>query len=120
MSFFKKIHHTLEKAHRKVGLGKTASKFIARSLTGDSIGAIRSLQRSHSFGRLGKTLLPSFSDKNYITKAYNKLMSKIGSVAVRNASRVSNSASSVRTQTAMPVSTSQRLDYNYRRLSDLT
>lgn len=119
MSFFKKIHRGFSKIGRKVGLGRTASNIWARSITGDAIGAARAAQRSH---RLGHTWASSWSESNQLTKYYNKLMSKIGKSASRAVARNTNtnSASSVRTQTAMPAMTSQRLNYGYRRLSDIT
>ena len=117
MGFLNKIHHKLEHGLRKIGLPKSIAFHQSRLLTGDAPGVLRRLQRSH---RLGHTAAPSFSESNQITKAYNRLMTSVGDHAVRAIARNSNSASNLRSQTRMPSSTSQRLDYNYRRLSDIT
>lgn len=93
-------------------LGKKIDKFISNPL--------RRIQRSHKFGRLGHSVAPTMSDSSYITHAYNKLMSSMGKSAMRAAERQAASVSGNSAYTAsVHVSPSQRMDYSYRRLSDL-
>ena len=99
---------------------KVASKAFGKKLGGKiakwAVNPFRAAQRSH---RLGHTWAPSMSNQNQITKAYNKLVSQMGKSALRAAERqsahmVGNSGSSARV--SLP---QQRMDYSYRRLSDL-
>lgn len=125
MSIFKKIHRKLTSFHRKLGLSKRASQLVARSITGDSVGALRALQRSHKFGRVGKSLLPTNSDSNYLTHAWNKLKGSISRMAERqvakqSATNSSKSAAQAMSYQARPLDiTANRVDYRYRRLADL-
>ena len=115
MGFLKKIGHSLRHGFSvgspKKIFGKKGYKWVKNPF--------RAAQRSH---KLGHTLAPSWSDSNQITRVYNKLMNKLGKSAERSMARNTNtnSAQIVRSQTSMPLSTSQRLNYNYRRLSDIT
>lgn len=101
-----------KKFNRKV-FGKRASKWISNPL--------RALQRSHKFGKLGHTVLPSNSEHNLVTKAYNKLMSNMSRSALRAAERqAANSPAANSASAAVQTIPQQRLDYGYRRLADLT
>lgn len=107
--------HFLRRAVRKVA-STAFGKKLGKKITKWTVNPFRAAQRSH---RLGHTLATSMSNQNQITRAYNKLVSQMGKSALRAAERqsahmVGNSGSSARV--ALP---QQRLDYSYRRLSDL-
>lgn len=94
-------------------VGKKVDKFVSNPL--------RRIQRSHSFGKLGHTLLPSTSKNNLVTRGYFSLMNRLGKAANRMASRMAASptVSNAMTASQLPSLQSQRLDYRYRRLKDL-
>lgn len=84
----------------------------------------RAAQRSHRFGH---SWAPSWSDKNIITQAYNKVMNSFSSAAMRAAQRqvadqVGNSGytASQSAYASMSPNVTQHLDYSYRRLSDIS
>lgn len=121
MSLFKKVHKSLTRVGRKVGFSKRASKLWARSITGDFWGVIRAVQRSHKLGKFGHSIAPSMSESNLVTRAYNKLMSNMSRSALRAAERqAANSSAANSASAAVQTIPQQRLDYAYRRLSDLT
>lgn len=106
MSFFSK---TLKKA-----FGKKVGKFLSNPL--------RRIQRSHKFGKLGHSILPSSSKNNLLTSAYSSVLNRLSKSAIKLASRMSASpavSSASGLVSSMPSVSSQRLDYRYRRLKDL-
>lgn len=86
----------------------------------------RAIQRSHIGGDIGKSLAPSWSDRNLITQAYNKAMSALSGAAERaatrmTASQVGNSASSAdRYYGSLGTGyMAPRVDYSYRSLKQM-
>lgn len=102
-------------------LGKTFKKAFGKRVGGFLANPLRRLQRSHKLGKLGHSLLPSMSDQNYLTHAFNKLSKSIGRSALRAAERQSASltGNSAYTASHASLSPNQALDYSYRRLKDI-
>lgn len=102
-------------------LGKALKKAFGKKVGGFLANPLRRIQRSHKFGKLGHSILPSMSDNNYLTHAFNKISKSLGKSALRAASRQSASmvGSSAYTASRASLSPSQALDYSYRRLKDI-
>ena len=109
------LKHTLRKATKSVfgSKGKKVWNYLSNPL--------RAAQRSHKFGH---TSAPSWSDKNQITRLFNQAMTSLGKSAMRAAERQvatqTGNSSSTASQAYTVPSVNTRLDYRYRRLSDLT
>lgn len=133
------LRHELKRATKKTKdelghvFSKSSVRHAFRRVFGEHTGKrvwnwvsnpARAAQRSHS---LGHSWAPSWSDKNIITKAYNKVMNSFSSAAMRAAQRqtadqVGNSGytASQSGYASMSPSVTQHLDYSYRRLSDIS